>query len=80
LSSNVCNLVDDSLPSGWTLISAGEFIKKKSASFNIAKEEQRVVELYSVPSHETGLPEILDSKEIGSNKQYVSEGLYCYPK
>ena len=74
MSSNVCNLVDDSLPSGWTLISAGEFIKKKSASFNIAKEEQRVVELYSVPSHETGLPEILDSKEIGSNKQYVSEG------
>lgn len=74
MSSNVCDLTDGSLPDGWELIPAGIFRKKKSASFNIAKEEQRTVELYSVPSHETGLPEILDNKEIGSNKQYVDEG------
>lgn len=32
-------------------------------------------ELYSVPAHETGKPEIVYGKEIGSNKQIVSESM-----
>lgn len=74
MSKEICNLMEGTLPNGWEVVSAGIFKKKKSTSFNVAKEEQRIVELYSVPSHEIGVPEILDNKEIGSNKQYVAEG------
>jgi type I restriction enzyme, S subunit len=38
--------------------------------FEFPEEE---FELYSVPAHETGRPEIVKGKKIGSNKQIVSE-------
>ncbi len=34
-----------------------------------------VFELYSVPAHESGKPEIVKGSEIGSNKQIISEGM-----
>ena len=38
------------------------------------KSPDTVYELYSVPIYETGLPEFLTGKEIGSTKQLVSKG------
>lgn len=40
--------------------------------FEFPEEE---FELYSVPAHESGIPEIVRGIDIGSNKQVVSEGM-----
>lgn len=62
------------LPVNWTRIPLSLLTKKKTQSFNINKEQHRLVELYSVPSFENGRPDVLHTTEIGSNKQYVGVG------
>ena len=62
------------IPDGWATIPSSTFCTGRNKSFNPKKEDQKNYVLYSVPSHATGDPEILHSKEIGSSKQFVSEG------
>jgi len=62
---------EQELPKGWTKCSLANFRRRKSVSFNPAKNLNETVELYSIPSHETGKPEILESCELGSSKQFV---------
>lgn len=59
------------LPKGWTETTVGEIRIDKSAGINPMQLPDKIFELYSVPSFESGKPEIVSGKEIGSNKQTV---------
>ncbi|QMV63214.1 restriction endonuclease subunit S [Pseudomonas berkeleyensis] len=59
------------MPHNWKKISLAEFRKKNSETIEPAKFAEEIFELYSVPSLETGKPEIVKGNEIGSNKQVV---------
>ena len=65
---------DSLLPSGWSCTKAGDFRRKRAATFcpSVASDEE--YELWSVPSHARGVPEIVPAESIGSNKQFVSPG------
>lgn len=62
------------LPDNWAAISIGRFRQQKSQTFNPVSAKEAAYELYSVPSHATGKPEIVSPSEIGSNKQHVAPG------
>ena len=62
------------LPESWSIRSLGEFVAERSVGIVPNKTPDEFFELYSVPSHESGSPEIVSGKEIGSNKQIVEEG------
>ncbi len=62
------------LPSGWAQAIAGDFRRKRSVTFNPAVAAEGDYELWSIPSHATGAPEIVTAHDIGSNKQYVAPG------
>jgi len=64
-------LKDGELPRGWMILSLCALRRRHSITFNPEKEPSKTLELYSVPSHATGKPEIIKATEIGSNKQYV---------
>ena len=66
--------VSNKLQENWTITTCAKFCTGRSKGFNPLKEEQKVYTLYSVPSHASGIPERLDSKDIGSNKQFVATG------
>jgi len=69
------NLVgSDKLPKGWVKLCLKDVRRGRSTTFNPARDPNATLELYSVPSHETGKPEIVRSSEIGSSKQYVGVG------
>ena len=73
--SGKLRLIEESdLPASWQLASLGNFLRRKSKTFNPVKAPNETWELYSVPSHETGRPEIARSEVIGSNKQFVGIG------
>lgn len=65
---------DEPLPTGWALTFCSDFCSGRNETFNPAKAGEEEFVLYSVPSHETGKPEIVRASEIGSNKQFVSAG------
>lgn len=65
---------DAPLPTGWELTSCSDFCSGRNETFNPAKAGEEEFVLYSVPSHETGKPEIVRASDIGSNKQFVSAG------
>lgn len=52
----------------------GEFVAKRSTGIVPKNSPGTLFELYSVPSHAEGYPEILLGSEIGSNKQAVEDG------
>jgi len=59
------------LPKGWV---ETDFVKinfHRSKSIDPRNEPENEYELYSVPSFQTGKPEIVKGKEIGSSKQVV---------
>ena len=67
-------LAEGALPSGWEKVSLGLFRQQTTSSFNPAAHGTSHFELYSVPSHELGRPEVVLGSAIGSNKQYVAPG------
>ena len=62
------------LPHGWIELDLSVLRRTRSVTFNPEKEPTKTLELYSVPSYETGKPEIVKASDIGSNKQYVEPG------
>ncbi len=61
------------LPSGWVWTTLGEIQLDKSTAIVPNKTPDVTFELYSVPSFDTGQPEIVPGSQIGSNKQVVEE-------
>ena len=62
------------LPCGWTWTTLGKIRLDLSKSLLPGKTPQQSFELYSVPAHEGGVPELKRGEEIGSNKRTVAEG------
>ncbi|HEY6871641.1 MAG TPA: restriction endonuclease subunit S [Geobacteraceae bacterium] len=58
----------------WVTSRLGDHVATKTKGIVPNKTPNDIFELYSVPSHEYGIPEIVTGKEIGSNKQIVEEG------
>ena len=59
---------------GWTQATLGDFVATRTRGIVPNKTPDTTFELYSVPSLDTGTPEIVTGGEIGSNKQIVDEG------
>ncbi len=59
---------------GWRVATLGEFVATRTRGIVPNKTPGTTFELYSVPSLDTGSPEIVRGGEIGSNKQIVDEG------
>ena len=57
-----------------TSIELGEIMATKSASVDPSKFVEEIFDLYSIPSHDKGEPEILAGSAIGSAKQIVETG------
>ena len=64
----------DNLPNGWFSADYGDLNQHKNKAENPMSSPDSTFELYSVPIYETGRPEYLTGKEIGSTKQKVSKG------
>lgn len=62
-------------PAHWITITLGELLAGRGKSFNPSAYPDSMFELYSVPSFDEKHPEIVSGFEIGSNKQYVEEGM-----
>lgn len=62
------------LPNGWVCGLYGVLNQHRNKSINPIDFPKKRFELYSVPIYETGNPEILTGKEIGSTKQVVNKG------
>lgn len=62
------------LPDGWRWERLGSFVSKSGKSVTPARTPDDIFQLYSVPSHPTGFPEIIVGREIGSAKQTVAVG------
>ena len=59
--------------SAWSSTTLGEFTSKKRKSIEPAKTPDLIFELYSIPAHPSGKPEVIQGSEIGSSKQLVEE-------
>ena len=59
------------LPSAWVVLTLGEVRVDQSRSIVPGKQPNDKFELYSVPSFDSGKPEIVQGQSIGSNKQTV---------
>ena len=64
----------EALPNGWFCTTYGALNQHKNKAENPMLFPKQTYELYSVPIYETGIPEYLTGKEIGSTKQLVSKG------
>ena len=64
----------ESLPTGWICATYGTINQHKNRSINPMDSPKEMFELYSVPIYETGCPEYLSGKAIGSTKQAVEKG------
>ena len=64
----------ESLPNGWICVPFGELNQHRNKSEDPMAAPEKEYELYSVPVYETGMPEYLHGKEIGSTKQLVIKG------
>lgn len=58
-------------PLHWTLTTLGAIHRNSAKAIRPSKTPKATFELYSVPAHEIGSPEIVRGEEIGSNKQTV---------
>jgi type I restriction enzyme, S subunit len=59
------------LPYGWAITTLGAIHLDLAAGVIPAEHPEELFELFSVPSHDQGIPETLHGREIGSNKQTV---------
>jgi type I restriction enzyme S subunit len=57
-----------------TSIALGEIMPAKSGSVDPADFPNEVFDLYSIPAFDTGQPEVLTGREIGSTKQVIQPG------
>ena len=64
----------ENLPTGWICATYEMLNQHKNRSINPMDSPKEQFELYSVPIYETGCPEYLSGKEIGSTKQAVEKG------
>lgn len=64
----------ETIPTGWTCATYWMLNQHKNKSINPMDSPQNSFELYSVPIYDTGKPEYLTGKEIGSTKQSVEKG------
>jgi len=64
----------EKLPSGWTCGLFGDLNQHRNKSEDPMASPEEKYELYSVPIYETGMPEYLFGKDIGSTKQIVGKG------
>src|SRR5580704_11047947 len=62
------------VPEGWVWAHLGAFLKNGGATVDPSRRSDQQFVLYSVPSFETGNPETLTGREIGSSKQRVRQG------
>ena len=62
------------LPLGWVETTLGAVHMDLARGVNPARTPDAMFELYSVPSHEHGTPEITPGRAIGSNKRIVEPG------
>lgn len=62
------------LPQGWRWGRLGDQLAGKSRTYDPAEKKAEVVELYSVPSFDTGSPDVVTAATIGSSKQRVDAG------
>jgi type I restriction enzyme S subunit len=62
------------MPSRWATTTLGDVQLDLSKGIDPARTPDDSFELYSVPSHERGAPEVTKGNEIGSNKQTVVPG------
>ena len=62
------------LPNGWTCGLFGDLNQHRNKYEDPLASPNEEYELYSVPIYETGMPEFLHGKEIGSTKQIVDKG------
>lgn len=62
------------LPRGWAETTLGAVQMDLARGVNPARTPDAMFELYSVPSHEHGTPEITPGRSIGSNKRTVEPG------
>ena len=62
------------LPPGWAETTLGAVQMDLARGVNPALTPDAMFELYSVPSHEHGMPEITPGSTIGSNKRTVESG------
>ena len=71
-----CNVEDCpfAIPPSWEWTTIGMSSKYKSASIDPSKYKDQDFELYSVPSFETGMPEVVKGSLISSFKKIVKEG------
>ena len=58
----------------WPMVELGELALLKGGSVNPAKHPENIFELYSIPAFDSGLPEVLQGKDIGSSKKKVRTG------
>jgi type I restriction enzyme S subunit len=67
-------IANDETVVGWPQATLGDFVATRTRGIVPNKTPDTIFELYSVPSLDTGVPEIVAGREIGSNKQIVDEG------
>lgn len=61
-------------PSGWETHPIGDFFTEGLKSINAPESPNQTYELWSVPSFETGAPEIVTGAQVGSTKRELRDG------
>lgn len=61
-------------PSGWETHPIGDFFTEGLKSINAPQSPNQTYELWSVPSFETGAPEIVTGAQVGSTKRELRDG------
>jgi type I restriction enzyme S subunit len=67
-------LPSEGLPPGWAVLPLAELLNGRGESVDPARFPETEFVLYSVPAHESGRPERVLGREIGSTKQRVAPG------
>ncbi len=68
------------LPKGWRWSNLGEYAIGRTKTLIPSNSPNQYFELYSLPGYDTGRPEIVLGKHIGSTKQIVEEGMVLLSK
>jgi type I restriction enzyme, S subunit len=68
------------LPPQWTETTLGEIRIDNSVSVSPMKTPASQFELYSIPAHATGMPEVVQGKDVGSSKKSLVPGTVVVSK
>lgn len=60
------------VPEGWASPILGDVRRDDTTTLDPAKHPDESFELYSIPAHETGMPELVRGRDIGSTKKTLS--------